>query len=379
MKLSVNRRFAGVAAISALAVTLAACGGGDNGADNGSDSGATSGSDSGDAYSGLSGSIAGAGASSMENAQNAWMAEFNNVSGVNVSYDPVGSGGGREQFIAGTTLFAGSDSALKAEEIEGATERCFGSAPIEVPLYISPIAVIFNLEGIDSLNMDAETIAKIFAGEITTWNDPAIADANPDVDLPDSTIVPVNRSDDSGTTDNFTEYLSAAAPDVWTSEPDGVWPIDGTQSGAQTSGVLEVVKGAQGTIGYADASRAGDLGTVAVGVGGEYVPYSPEAAARIFEVSELSDTATDTLLSYELARDTQEAGVYPIVLVSYTIACSQYDNEQDAANVAAYLTYVASEEGQAVAAQPDVAGIAPISESMREQVMAIVDTISVAG
>ena len=95
--------------ISALAVTLAACGGGDNG----TDSGATSGdSGSGDAYSGLSGSIAGAGASSMENAQNAWMAEFNNVSGVNVSYDPVGSGGGREQFIAGTTLFAGSDSAL---------------------------------------------------------------------------------------------------------------------------------------------------------------------------------------------------------------------------------------------------------------------------
>lgn len=394
VKLSVNRRIAGVAAISALAVTLAACGGNaeteqtsDSGNDTTSeDAGSedTASEDTGsedtgngdDPYAGLSGSIAGAGASSMEKAQNAWMAEFNAVSGVNVSYDAVGSGGGREQFIAGTTLFAGSDSAMDADEVAAATDRCFGAAPIELPLYVSPIAVIFNLEGIESLNMSADTIAGIFAGEITNWNDPAIAEANPDVELPDLEIVPVNRADKSGTTDNFTDYLSKAAPDVWTYEADDIWPIEGTQSGDQTSGLISVVEGAQGTIGYADASRAGDLGTVAVGVGDEFVPYSPEAAARILEVSEPAEGATDTLLAYDLARDTTEAGTYPIVLVAYTIACSQYDNEEDANNVAAYLTYVASPEGQEVASRPDVAGSAPISDALREQVMTIVDGIS---
>ncbi len=390
VKLSVNRRIAGLAAVSALAVTLAACGGdattttttadaatGDTETTSDAETTSETTSDAGgDPYANLSGSIAGAGASSMEKAQNAWLAEFNALSGVNVSYDAVGSGGGREQFIAGTTLFAGSDSALKADEITSATDRCFGATPIELPLYVSPIAVIFNLEGIDSLNMSADTIAGIFAGEITKWNDPAIADANPDVELPDLDIVPVNRADKSGTTDNFTDYLEKAAPDVWPYEASDIWPIEGTQSGDQTSGLISVVEGANGTIGYADASRAGDLGTVAVGVGDEFVPYSPEAAAKIIEVSTPAETATDTLLAYDLARDTTEAGTYPIVLVAYTIACSQYDNEEDAANVRAYLTYIASEEGQAVAAQPDVAGSAPISDGLREQVMTIVDAIS---
>lgn len=377
VKLAVNRRIAGIAAVSALAITLSACGQDATTSDTGSSgSGSTdSGSASGSAAADLSGSIAGAGASSQENAENAWMAEFMSQNpGVTVSYDAVGSGGGREQFIAGTVQFAGTDSALSEDEIASATQTCSNASPIEVPLYVSPIAVIFNLPGIESLNMSPDTIAGIFSGQITTWDDAAIAADNPDVELPSTTIIPVNRSDDSGTTKNFTQYLSEAAPTVWTYDPDGVWPIDGTQSGAQTAGMLEVVQGAEGTIGYADASRAGDLGTVAVGVGGDFVPYSAEAAASVLEHSEPSSTATDLLQSYDLVRD--EAGTYPIVLVSYLVACSVYADQATADNVAAYLSYIASSEGQDVAAQPDVAGSAPISDTIRENALSAIDQIT---
>ncbi|PYF98463.1 phosphate transport system substrate-binding protein, partial [Georgenia satyanarayanai] len=209
MKLAGSRRLAGIAAMSAVALTLAACGNGES-----SDAATSSGSSSTDAGSGsgeLSGSIAGSGASSQEAAVQGWIAGFMEQNpDINVTYDPTGSGTGREQFLNGTVLFAGSDAAMDEEELAAGEERCYGGEVIEMPLYISPIAVAYNLPGVDAenINMDPETIAGIFAGEVTSWNDPAIADANPGVELPDADIIPVNRSDDSGTTENFTEYLS---------------------------------------------------------------------------------------------------------------------------------------------------------------------------
>ena len=113
---------------------------------------------------------------------------------------------------------------------------------------MSPIAVVFNIEGVDTLNLDAATIAGIFAGTITNWNDPAIAALNSDATLPDLAITPVHRSDDSGTTENFTDYLFATAPDVWTSEPDGVWPLQSGEAAQGTSGVISAVQGGQGTV-----------------------------------------------------------------------------------------------------------------------------------
>lgn len=366
------RRLAPLTAVGALALTLAACGDSAGGPDGtASDGGAD-----------LSGEIAGSGASSQENAVNGWIAGFMDAHpDLSVTYDPTGSGTGREQFLNGTVAFAGSDAALSDEELAAATERCYGGEAIELPLYISPIAVIYNLPGVDTehLNLTPAAIAGMFTGAITTWNDPVIAAANPGVSLPDTAVIPVNRSDESGTTENFTEYLSAVAPDVWTHGPVESWPISGTQSGAQTSGMIDVVSGAEGTIGYADASRAGELGTAAVGVGEEFVPFSPEAAAAIIDASPAAAGATDLRLTIDLARDTTAAGTYPIVLVSYSIACSLYETEADAANVAAYLTYVASPEGQDRAAEPAVAGSAPISDDLRARVQAAIDKIAAAG
>ena len=89
-----------------------------------------------------------------------------------------------------------------------------------------------------NLKLSPDTLAKIFAGQITTWNDPAIAADNPDANLPSTKITPVHRSDDSGTTENFTDYLHQAAPNVWTYDKSGTWPVQGGEAGAQTSGLV---------------------------------------------------------------------------------------------------------------------------------------------
>ncbi|MBD7917320.1 phosphate ABC transporter substrate-binding protein PstS [Cellulomonas sp. Sa3CUA2] len=374
MKLTPHSRFGAVALTGALALTLAACSSGSS-----AEPGATSGA--GDAPAELSGSLAGAGASSQEKAVAGWIAGFNDTyPDVAVSYDAVGSGGGREQFLAGAVQFAGSDAALKDDELEAATERCEGGEALELPLYISPIAVVYNLPDVDTehLQLSAATIAKIFNREITTWDDAAIAAENPDVTLPSTGIIPVNRSDESGTTENFTEYLEAASDGAWPHEASGDWPLSGGQSGQGTQGVIDTVSGAKGAIGYADASRAGDLGTVALKVGEEYVPFSAEAAAKVVDASPRAEGATDKRLVVELDRTTTEAGAYPLVLISYSIACSTYADAADADNVKAYLTYVASAAGQDRAADPGVAGSAPISDDLRTEVQAAIDSITAA-
>jgi phosphate transport system substrate-binding protein len=322
----------------------------------------------------LSGRVAGGGASSQEAAQAAWSAGFQTANpDATINYDPVGSGGGREGFINGSFKFAGSDAYLEDKELTDAKENCGGSV-IEVPAYVSPIAVVYNLPEVDSLNLSADNIAGIFAGEITTWNDPAIAEDNPDVELPDTAVNPVHRSDESGTTENFTSYLTAAAPDVWTAGEVETWPTDlGGEAGNGTSGVVSAVNQGEGSIGYADASQAGELGTAAVGVGEEFVEYSPEAAAAVIDASEPVSGRDETDLAIDVARDTTESGVYPIVLVSYLLACPSYDNPEEAALVKGYLEYIVSEEGQQAAAK--TAGSAPISDNLREQAQTALETI----
>jgi phosphate transport system substrate-binding protein len=364
-----KKRLGAASAVGTLALTLAACGGG-----NGGDAG-----DGGDGGAGLSGTLAGAGSSAQEAAMRAWIVGFNETNPeVVVSYDAVGSGGGREQFVSGAVSFAGSDAALDEEELSGAQERCAGGEVIELPLYVSPIAVVYNLPDVEAenLQMSAATIANIFNGTITNWNDPAIAAENPDVTLPDLAITPVHRSDESGTTENFAEYLQLASGGAWSHEATGDWPIEGGQSGQGTSGVIGVVEAAEGAIGYADASRAGELGTVALKVGEEYVSVSPEAAAAVIDASPAAEDASETRLTIDIARDTTEANTYPLVLVSYEIACQTYEDANEAELVKAFLTYVASEEGQQRASDPSVAGSAPISEDTRAEVQAVLDTIS---
>ncbi|WP_248241862.1 phosphate ABC transporter substrate-binding protein PstS [Microbacterium kunmingense] len=365
MKISRIAQLGAVAAVAAL--TLTACA---------ANEGTTSGGDSSDApESTLSGELVGAGSSAQEVAVQTWGAGFQTANpDVTVSYDPSGSGAGRDSFQAGAVAFAGSDRAFTADEIaEGPFDGCVeGTDIIQLPAYISPIAVIFNLEGVDALNLDAATIAGIFAGEITNWNDPAIAATNEGVELPDQAITPVHRADDSGTTENFTDYLYQAAPDVWTYEPDGVWPLQSGEAAQGTSGVVAAVEGGVGTIGYADASRAEGFGQVSVQVGEEFVAFSPEAAAAIVDASPREEGRTEGDLAVAIDRTPDEAA-YPIVLVAYSIACEEYADPAQAALVKGFLEYAISPEGQDAAAE--AAGSAPVSDAQREAMQGAIDLI----
>jgi phosphate transport system substrate-binding protein len=334
-----------------------------------------SGNDTSGDGGGLGGTLVGAGASSQQAAMQGWTAGYSGVEpDVTVNYDPVGSGGGREQFLAGGTDFAGSDAPLDEEELTQAGERCGASGVFELPNYISPIAVIYNLDGVDELNLSPETLAGIFAQKITTWNDPAIAADNPDVTLPAQPITPVNRSDESGTTENFVEYLSAAAGAAWPHEISGDWPVAGGEAAQGTSGVVSAVGAGNGAIGYADLSQAGDLGVAAVGVGDEFVAPSAEAAAAVVENSGNLEGRGEYDFAIDLNRDTSGSGEYPIVLVSYHIGCVEYEDQETADLVKDFMGYVISEDGQAAAAE--AAGSAPISDGLREQAQTAIDAIT---
>ncbi|WP_324278464.1 phosphate ABC transporter substrate-binding protein PstS [Blastococcus brunescens] len=259
------------------------------------------------------------------------------------------------------------------EELVEAEERCGPSGIFELPNYISPIAVVYNLEGVEELDLSPETLAGIFAQQITTWNDPAIAADNPDAELPDLAITPVNRSDESGTTENFTDYLADAAGGAWPHEPDGSWPVPGGEAAQGNSGVVAAVGGGQGTIGYADLSQAGDLGVASIGVGDEFVAPSAEAAAAVVENSPRLEGRGQHDVVIELDRDTAGSGEYPIVLVSYHIGCLEYDEPGTAERLRAFMTYVVSPEGQEAAAE--VAGSAPISDGLREQALDAIDAV----
>lgn len=326
--------------------------------------------------SSLTGTLVGAGASSQGSAQEAWIAGFQTANpGVTITYDPTGSGAGREAFIAGGTDFAGSDSFLKDEELTKTFAACApGTTAFEVPAYISPIAVIFNVDGVDELNLDASTIAKIFTGAITTWNDPAIAALNPKAQLPDTAITPVHRSDDSGTTKNFSDYLFQTAKADWAIEkPADTFPFQ-TGEGAQgTSGVVDAVKNGTGTIGYADASKAGKLGVAKIKVGNKFIGYTPEAAAAVVAESKAVEGRAKTDMAININRTTTDATHYPIVLVSYLIGCNEYAKAGVADLVKPYFTYILSPEGQAVAASS--AGSAPLDATLAEQATAIVSNI----
>ena len=369
-----STRIGAILGAGTLIATLAACG---SSSESGSDqSGAATSGGEGSTASAteLTGTLAGAGASSQEAAMEAWKAGFaSQQPDVTLSYDAVGSGAGITQFTDGQVAWAGSDAPLEGDEVAAAEKRC-GAPAWALPVYISPVAVIFNLDGVTSLNLDAATIAKIFRGEITNWNDPAIAATNSGVSLPDLAITPVHRADKSGTTENFTEYLHSAAPEVWSDEAGKEWPVAGGESGDKTSGLVQAVQAGQGAIGYADASQAGSLGTVSLEAkDGSFVAFSNETAAKAADTATRTEghEGNDLALSVNRVPDTNDS--YPLVLISYSIVCSTYSDANEAALVKAFVGHQVSEQGQADAS--DNAGSAPLSESLRTQVTTALDAI----
>ena len=368
----VTRSLAAVCGVGLLA-SLAACG------DNTAAPESTSATK--DGVASLTGEYAGAGASSQQTAVEAWIEGFRSQApNATVAYNPSGSGAGVSTFLTGSTVWAGSDKALSAEEIEQSKSVCASGTAFDVPVYVSPIAVAFNLDGISTagkhVNMDAATIAKVFNGEITRWNDPAITEQNPGLDLPNLTITVVHRSDKSGTTLNFVSYLKDVAPSAWPHDLSENWPNEVGQGAKGTSGVVSTIKQANGTIGYADFSQVGDLGTVAVKVGDDYTPISADAASKVIADSPVDSSVDgDNRIVVDINHKTAATGAYPIVLVSYDIVCPAYKESNDATFAKAWLTYVTSAEGQKAA--QDAAGTAPLPSNLTGKITASIDQIKV--
>lgn len=371
MKASRFGRHAAIAVIAAGALALTACG-----SDNAT--GTTPGGDQASSGPKVTGTLTGIGASSTGAAMDAWKAGFAAANqGATVQYSPDGSGAGRKALIDGSAQFAGSDAYLKDDELEASKAVCGPDGAINIPVYISPIAVAFNLPGIEELKLDAATVAKIFRGEIANWNDPAIAALNEGVTLPDLKVTPVNRSDDSGTTTNFTDYLASAAPEVWTDKSSGVWPASLQGENAKgTSGVVKTVTDTPGAVTYADDSAVGGkLGTASIKVGEEFVEISADAAAKAVEAGSPVEGRSANDVAIKLDRKTTESGAYPVVLVSYHVVCSTYSSQETVDLVKAFENYVVSEEGQQTAA--DSAKSAPLSSTLAEKAAKAIESIKV--
>jgi len=363
-----------VPALAALALgaSLSACGAANEKAGPGTDASNAAASTGGD----LSGTLNGAGSSAQEAAQGAWAAGFQTAHpGVTVNYDPSGSGAGQEQFLAGAVPFAGSDAAFDDGQVAQTKKACNGATAIEVPAYISPIALVFHVDGVDHLQLSAQTVAGIFSGKITGWDDAAIKADNPGTSLPSTRITAVHRSDDSGTTKNVTDYLHQTAPSAWPAEAGETWPFKAGEAGNGTSGVIAAVKNGSGTIGYADASQAGDLGVASIKVGSGYVAPGATAAAKAAEVSTPVAGRAANDMALEVDRTTDQAGAYPLVLVSYVIACPSYADKGTADLVRSYLAYAVSSQGQQAAAK--AAGSAPMPASLQSKASAALAKITV--
>ena len=324
----------------------------------------------------LSGTLNAGGSTAQTVAQTAWIAGFEAAnSAVTVNYDAVGSGAGRSGFASGSYAVTGTDDAFQSSELTGLS-LCTDNNIVEVPAYISPIAIAFNLPGIASLDLDASAITKLMTGAIKTWNDPAIAALNPGVSLPSTAVTPVHRSDKSGTTGNFTDYLTQAAASDWTYGVVETWPADlGGEAAQGTQGVVSSITSAAGAVGYIDASQSSGLGVASViNAGGAKVAPSTDGAAKTMSASSQQSGRGATDLADDVNRTATDPAAYPVIMFSYVVGCLSYKDASTAALAKAYMDYVVSAAGQQAAASN--AGSAPLGSDLIAKETAAIDSIS---
>ncbi len=367
--------FATVSATAITGLTLTACGSDNNaGSPSSSSTGASGSSSSASADCGGKSALTGEGSTAQQNA----IAVFNQVwgqkcPGKNLSYNPTGSGAGVTQFIAGQVDFAGSDSPLSKDQPDQAAKRCQGHPAWNLPLVFGPVALGYNLPGVDKLVINADVLAKIFTGAITNWNDPAIAALNSGVSLPDQKITPIYRSDSSGTTDNFQKYLTAAAPQTWT-KGAGKEFQGGAGEGAQKSaGVVQAVQATPGAIGYVEKGFADQakLTAAQIDTGSGPVELTDDSAKTAIDAAKFASEGNDLVLDLNSLYATNAPGAYPLVLATYEIVCSEGYDADTAAAVKSFLT-VAANDGQAGL---PAAGYVPLPDAFKQRLLTAVNAI----
>jgi phosphate transport system substrate-binding protein len=368
-----NRRALTLGALAVSgALALTACGSDDtsNGGGNSASATAAAGNIKCDD---AKGQLLADGSSAQKNAIDAWVKQFTQACGVQINYKGSGSGAGITAFTQGQVAFAGSDSALKPEEVAASKSVCSGGQGIDLPMVGGPIAVGFNVPGVKKLVLDGPTLAKIFNGKISKWNDDAIKKLNPDAQLPDLKIQAFHRSEDSGTTDNFTKYLIASAKSDWPYSGGKAWQAKGGQSASGSSGVAQQVKQTSGAIGYMELSYAKDgITPVSIDTGASApVDATVDNATKAIGAAKVVGTGKD--LSLKLDYATKAEGAYPITLVTYEIVCDKGNKADTLPATKAFLRFIASEDGQKVLAANDYA---PIPDDIIAKVRTTIEGLS---
>lgn len=289
----------------------------------------------------------GAGATFPEPLYLEWIGEFTQTvePGVNINYQGIGSGGGIQQFTQMTVDFGASDAPMKDEEIQAA-EAAGNAKVLHIPTVFGAVSVAYNLAGVEALKLDQDTLAGIFLGEITEWNDPAIVALNPSATLPQTAIQVVHRSDSSGTTSIFTGYLAQVST-PWKDKVGGgkevPWPVG--IGGQGNDGVAAVISQQTGSIGYVELSYAIETGLATATLrnkAGNFV----EASLETTSAAAVGVTFPEDL-RFSLS-DSDAEGAYPIVGATWILAFDTMADPAKAEALKAFLTWVLI-EGDAMA------------------------------
>jgi phosphate transport system substrate-binding protein len=349
-----------LAGVAIAALALTGCASSEEPSDN------PSSTESANPYEGLEGEIVGTGATFPDNFYQLAIENFADAApDIAVTYTKSGSSAGRKDFASGLNDFAGTDSLVKAGQPDNPAEGDF----YYIPTVAAPITVSFNLPGVDELNLTASTLAKIFSTAITSWDDAAIAAENPGADLPATPITVVHRSEGSGTTNNFTGYLTKAAASDWTlGRGDTVEWAASTSAAEGNGGVAQLIKDTEGAVGYVDFSAATDSGLTFASIknkAGEFIAPSLDGATAAVAGATVADD-----LSYD-PLDAAGADAYPITAPTYIIVRPSYEDGKGAL-VKAFVSFILN-EGPSFAEEVHYAAI---PEDLRDQALEVLDSVT---
>ncbi|WP_369827496.1 phosphate ABC transporter substrate-binding protein PstS [Mycobacterium sp. 1482292.6] len=322
--------------------------------------------------------LAASGSTAQANAMTRFVDAYRQAcSGQTLNYTANGSGNGIADFLSGRTDFAGSDTPLSGEQYATARQRCGGADAWNLPVVFGPLAITYNLAAVDSLVLDAPTLAKIFNGTITRWDDPALTLLN--ASMPAEDIHVIYRSDGSGTTDNFQAYLQSASGGAW-NKGAGKAFNGGVGTGAVgNTGIAAAVKNTEGAIGYTELSYALQQGLFAAEIKTPAsrrslrpVRIGTDTVGKTIRGARITGAGNDLVLDLSSFYNPAQPDVYPIVLATYEIVCSKYPTFDVAKAVKAFLQ-AAIGPGQIELAK---SGYIPLSPEFQARVSAAVDAIS---
>jgi phosphate transport system substrate-binding protein len=310
------------AALTAMALSLAAC------------SSSSSSSGGGSSSSSLSGTLNASGSTFQLTFQQTAIQSFKSVqANMTVNYGGGGSGKGRTDLASGVVQFAGSDSPIPSDE----TANFKGKTVLYFPVVIGPITMSYNLSGVTGLKLDPAVIADLFQAKITKWNDPAITALNPGVKLPSTPVVIARRSDSSGTTANFSQFLVDSAPNWKLGTSSTIsWPA-ASRGGNGNGGVAQIVKTTPGAIGYVDYSDAKASGLSYASVknkAGNYVAPSIAGATAAADNATINPDLTFSSVW------TSGATSYPVTYQSWDLVFQKQSSTNTTKMLKAYIGYL---------------------------------------